>query len=174
MRDQFQQDEHGHVLFFTAPPLDTLPNVKPGSAVGHTAKYLAAKFRAQIAAKEKRKAAGLPEQNDDTEKQQNASKRVKRDVIDPPLAEQIETTRDAAIKLWIQQMQAGTDRVFQDLYGEHWEEGKKYEEEMLKAQQDDERLRNQELEESRRVRADLRKVALVPTGVFKDDWNPRY
>ncbi len=62
IRDQFQQDEHGHILFFTSPPVDTLPPVKPGSAIGHTAKYLAAKHRDKLAANEKRKAAALTEE----------------------------------------------------------------------------------------------------------------
>ncbi|KAL9131917.1 MAG: hypothetical protein Q9217_000277 [Psora testacea] len=174
VRSQFQQDEHGHVLFFTAPPLDTLPNVKPGSAVGHTAKYLAAKLRAQLAAKEKRKAGPLPEEDDTSQERQLATKKLKRDHFNLDLAEQIKATRDEAFRLWIQQMQAGTDRIYQDLYGEHWEEGKKHESELLAAKQAEAREFHKELQQSRQQRDEATKVSLVPTGVYKDDWDPRY
>ena len=161
------------MLFFTAPPLDTLPNVKPGSAVGHTAKYLAAKLRAQIAAKEKRKAAGLPEEDDALDERHVSNKKVKQEEVNPDLAEQIRSTRDEALKLWIGQMQAGTDRIYQDVYGEHWEEGKRYEGELLQAKQAETRKFHDDLEQSQRQRDEARKVSLVPTSVYKDDWDPR-
>ena len=173
VRKQFQQDEQGHVLFFTAPPLDTLPPVKPGSAVGHTAKYLAARLRTQIEAKEKRKAAGVPEDGVEAEKQ-IASKRTKRVDEDPDLAQKIITTREEALRLWTQQMRNGTDRMYQDLYGPHWEEGKHYEGELLRVKQAETRKAEEELRTSRQAREQARKVSLAPSTSFKDDWDPRY
>ena len=173
VRNQFQQDEQGHILFFTAPPLDTLPPVKPGSAVGHTAKYLATKIRAQIAAKEKRKAAGLPE--DAGEKEERAvAKRMKREEEDSEISEKIRTTRDQALKLWIKQMDNGTNAIYQDLYGIHWEEGRKYEGELLKVKQTEAGREARRLEDVRRRKEEARKVNLAPPIVFKDDYDPRY
>ncbi|KAL9102278.1 MAG: hypothetical protein Q9163_002547 [Psora crenata] len=174
VRRQFQQDEHGHVLFFTAPPLDTLPNVKPGSAVGHTARYLAARLRARIDARQKRKAAGLSDSDEASEGRQVAVKKLRREEFDPNLGVQIRSTIDEALGLWIHQMQAGTDRLYQDLYGQQWEEGKKYEAELLKASQTKARELQEGLEQSRQQREESRKVSLLPTGVYKDDWDPRY
>lgn len=57
IREQFQRDEHGRVLFFTAPPLNTSPTVqKEGRALGHSARYLAAKAARDAMKVAKRKA----------------------------------------------------------------------------------------------------------------------
>lgn len=55
IREQFHRDEHGRVLFFTAPPLNTTAAKKDGQVLGHSARYLAAKAErdARIAAKRK-------------------------------------------------------------------------------------------------------------------------
>ncbi|KAH7393794.1 hypothetical protein DE146DRAFT_721984 [Phaeosphaeria sp. MPI-PUGE-AT-0046c] len=58
VREQFQRDEKGRVLFFTAPPLNiTQPLSKDGRALGHSARYLAAKAKSDAKKAEKRKAA---------------------------------------------------------------------------------------------------------------------
>ena len=51
IRKQFQCDEHGRVLFFTAPPLATEEKTK----LAHTAKYLAYKVKHEEMLREKRK-----------------------------------------------------------------------------------------------------------------------
>ena len=173
VRNQFHQDEHGHILFFTAPPLNTLQPVKPGSAVGHTAKYLADKLRKQITIKEKRK------ESDDTiaedlQSQNGPAKKLKQDTVDPELASRISTTKNEALKLLIKQMQNGTDRIYQDLYGSHWEAGKEYETERLMAKQAEARREKEELDRRRRLRVERQKVSLAPSTAFKDDFDPRY
>lgn len=55
IRAQFHQDEQGRVLFFTAPPLDPPTPVKEGAALGHSARYLAAKAKREALLAEKRK-----------------------------------------------------------------------------------------------------------------------
>ncbi|KAK8254489.1 chromatin structure-remodeling complex protein-like protein rsc1 [Phyllosticta capitalensis] len=65
LRDQFQQDEQGRLLLFTAPPLDVLPplpdDVDP-APLGHSAQYLAARKKraAMIAEKRKREEEAAP------------------------------------------------------------------------------------------------------------------
>jgi len=56
IRQQFHCDEQGHVLFFTAPPIDPAGPVKEGAALGHSAKYLAAKAKREALLAAKRKA----------------------------------------------------------------------------------------------------------------------
>lgn len=71
IREQFQRDEHGRVLFFTAPPINVEPVVhRPGRALGHSAQYLAdkAKRDAKIAAKRKAEAANAAEREEAAKK----------------------------------------------------------------------------------------------------------
>jgi chromatin structure-remodeling complex subunit RSC1/2 len=57
IREQFQRDEKGRVLFFTAPPLNVeQPLTKNGRPLGHSARYLAAKAKKDALKASKRKA----------------------------------------------------------------------------------------------------------------------
>jgi chromatin structure-remodeling complex subunit RSC1/2 len=57
IREQFQRDEQGRVLFFTAPPVNSSRIVaKEGQALGHSARYLALKAKRDAARVAKRKA----------------------------------------------------------------------------------------------------------------------
>ena len=174
IRNQFQQDANGHVLFWTAPPIDTLPPVKPKSAVAHTAMYLADKIRAKRAAREKRKAEGLPEEVE--ERPQPAAKKVKQDA-DGGLQDQINDLTVKAIWKWNDQLQTSTDNIYKSLYGEHWEEGKKYELEKLAKMQNDEKRRQAELaqrEHERLTSWEEAHAAVTDPKLYKDDWDPRY
>jgi chromatin structure-remodeling complex subunit RSC1/2 len=75
IREQFQCDEKGRVLFFTAPPLNVeQPLTKDGRALGHSARYLAAKAKKEALKAAKRKAG---EANIDERKE--AAKKAKAD-----------------------------------------------------------------------------------------------
>jgi chromatin structure-remodeling complex subunit RSC1/2 len=57
IREQFQRDEQGRVLFFTAPPVNSSRIVKKeGQALGHSARYLALKAKRDAEREAKRKA----------------------------------------------------------------------------------------------------------------------
>ncbi|CAD6571707.1 MAG: hypothetical protein ASARMPREDX12_004659 [Alectoria sarmentosa] len=172
-RNQFQQDENGHVLWFTSPPVDTLPPTKPHSAIGHTAKYLAEKIRIKKALKEKRKAEGLREEKE--EQPQLLVKKAKQGV-DWDLQQQINDLAVKALWKWNEQMQVGTEKIYQSLYGQHWEEGKKYEMEKLAKVQADERKRQAEFAKTneRKSNWDAAKASCSGTGIYKDDWDPRF
>ena len=172
-RNQFQQDENGHVLWFASPPVDTLPPVKAHSAIGHTAKYLAEKIRRRKALTEKRKAEGLAEGEEGPP--QPAVKKA-RYGVDGDLQQQIDELTVKALWRWNEQMEEGTDRIYQSLYGEHWEEGKRYEMERLAQVQADERRRQAEVARMKREGEawDAAKASCRDTGVYKDDWDPRF
>jgi chromatin structure-remodeling complex subunit RSC1/2 len=71
IREQFQRDEKGRVLFFTAPPLNVdQPLTKDGRALGHSARYLAARAKkeAMKAAKRKAEEAGATEREEAAKK----------------------------------------------------------------------------------------------------------
>ena len=173
MRRQFQQDENGHVLWFTSPPVDTLPPTKPNSAIGHTAKYLAEKIRRRRALEEKRRVEGPPEEKE--EQSQPLAKKV-RYGVGGDLQRQIDDLTVKTLWRWNEQMQEGTDRIFQSLYGEHWEEGKRYEREKLAKVQADEKKRQAELARNQDQSNywDAAKASCSGTGVYKDDWDPRF
>ena len=121
VRKQFQRDDKGNILFFTTPPIDVLPPLNEGSAVGHTAKYLANKLRRKIALKEQRKAAGLAE-----DLEEPITKKPK--LVSPaPSQEEVEALRDKGIMVLVDQINQGTEQIYKDIYGDQWEDGLKYE-----------------------------------------------
>lgn len=168
IQEQFQRDEQGHVLFFTAPPLDVLPPTKPGSAIGHTARYLAEKLRRKIALKEKRRAEGLPDE------EEPAAKRPKLAISDPAFQAQVGEMRDRALRILIDQMEQGTKATYQSIYGDKWEEGMKYEQEKLAERQREHQLKQAQLAESARKRKEKEQVSMTDSGVYLDDFDPRY
>jgi len=173
-RNQFQQDAHGHVLFWTAPPVETLAPVKPGSAIGHTARYLADKLRSKTAARGKRKADGLPAEEED---QPDREAKTANHGVDDVTQQQIEELKVKALWKWNEQLQASTDNIYKKLYGQHWEEGKKYELEKLARKQADHRKHEDELEKAHGQRIsswEKARAAVTDSGVYRDDFDPRY
>jgi len=57
-------------------------------------------------------------------------------------------------------MQNETAAVYQDLYGEHWEEGKRFEEEKLKRAQEEEKMLREGVRKSEDTRKERGKVNL--------------
>ncbi|KAL8915579.1 MAG: hypothetical protein Q9171_000144 [Xanthocarpia ochracea] len=168
IRQQYQQDEHGNVLFFTAPPVDVLPPTKEGSAMGHTARYLAEKLRRKIAMKEKRMAEDLPEDLEEPK-----PKKMKP-AFDEDLAGQIQTLRDEALQMLIDQMQDGTKAIYGTIYGPQWEEGARFEEARTAKHQAEARERIAATADLMRKKVESETVSLTGNGVYLDDFNPRY
>ncbi|KAI4143340.1 MAG: hypothetical protein L6R39_004604 [Caloplaca ligustica] len=168
VRQLYQQDEHGNVLFFTTPPVDVLPPTKEGSALGHTARYLAEKLRRKMALKEKRKAEGLPEDYEEPKAKKVAP------VIDGELVGQVNEMRDKALKLMVEQMQDGTEGIYKTLHGADWEEGAMFEAQRTRQRQLEARRKQAALEETERRRKENETVSLAGTGVYLDDLDPRY
>ena len=172
IRNEFQQDAQGHILWWDAPPIDTLPPVKPKSAISHTAKYLADKIRAKKAKREKRKAEGLPEEEEG--QPERPAKWVKED-SDSDFQGLIKDLTVKALWNWNDQLQAGTDIIYKSLYGEHWEEGKKIELEKLAKLQADEKKRHAELAQRQRLNEwEEARASVTDSHIYKDDWDPRF
>ncbi|KAB8343207.1 hypothetical protein FH972_022797 [Carpinus fangiana] len=125
IREQFHRDEYGRVLFFTSPPLDVLPPRKEGAAVGHSARYLAAKIKRDKVLKEKRK-------RDEDEREAQEQERAKARKLEAGAhAQKAETVRQKALGLWQQQLREATEGDFKSLYGEQWKA--KMDEELARA-----------------------------------------
>lgn len=75
VREQFQRDEKGRVLFFTAPPLNVEPPLtKDGRVIGHSARFLASKAKKDASRAEKRSANEA-----NVDKREAAAKKAKAD-----------------------------------------------------------------------------------------------
>ncbi|KAF2679149.1 Bromodomain-containing protein [Lentithecium fluviatile CBS 122367] len=84
VREQFQRDEQGRVLFFTAPPVNSSSIVKKeGEALGHSARYLALKAKrdAERAAKRKADEANAAEREEAAKRARvEAEQKLKKDI----------------------------------------------------------------------------------------------
>ena len=119
VRNQFQRDDYGKILFFTAPPLNVDPIPEKAQVLGHSLRYLADKARNKEADEKKRKArAALIEQE--------AAERVKRAKVEEEgLAQFILDQKAKALKKWAEGLNRGTDDLYKHLHGENWQEARK-------------------------------------------------
>lgn len=86
VRQQFLQDEAGHVIFFTKPPLATLPAERVTKLGGHTIKYMATKLRRQLEAKMQAEDAAAEEAGEAGHEQSSRSpkrRRLNNDNVQP-------------------------------------------------------------------------------------------
>ena len=125
------------------------------------------------ALEEKRKAGGLREEKE--EQPQHLVKKAKHD-DDRSLQQQINDLTVKALWQWNEQMQESTKGIYQSLYGQHWEEGKKFEMEKLAKVQADEKKRQAELAKNKCKRSawETAKASCSGTGIYRDDWDPRF
>ena len=128
-----------------------------------------------MAIAEKRKATGLPDIGSDS----LAIRKTKRskqeiEVENVKLEQKIADTRLDAINLLVQQMRNGTDRIYQSIYGEHWQEGKKFEEQKLLLAQEAHRSQQDSRERNKELTTQKERADLMGNGIFKDDYDPRY
>ncbi|KAJ8109879.1 hypothetical protein OPT61_g7129 [Boeremia exigua] len=117
IREQFQRDEKGRVLFFTAPPLNvSQPLTKNGRALGHSAAYLAARARREKARAEKRKADAT------STTEESAAKKAKHE-DDSKLQKAVADLGTKAIKALEDQLAAATKSELQYVFNGQIEEG---------------------------------------------------
>lgn len=142
--------------------------MKEGFAVGHTARYLAEKARRQTALREKRKAQGTAEDEGEPPAKKPKS------ALQRNLSDQIHEMRDRALSLWAEQMQEGTARIYQDIYGSDWEKAANSDAQKLVRKQKERLLKQKALEAARKQMEEKNSVPLAGSEVFLDDFNPRY
>ena len=128
-----------------------------------------------MALREKRKAEGLPEDYEEPEppKKKVAASAVVDDDVEN-FAGQIKEMRDKALRVLIDQMQEGTEAIYKDIYGAEWEEGARVEAARTARRQAEAREKEKALAESERRRKEREIVSFTGTGVYLDDFDPRY
>ncbi|KAI9788614.1 MAG: hypothetical protein M1816_006760 [Peltula sp. TS41687] len=116
---QFHHDDQGHILFFTAPPVETLPPYKQGQALGHSVHYLAEKARRA----EKRKAAaaaaaaagmGMEMEMETTvvQKRQKTGADGEREKQQRELDEEIKRLKLKSLEIWTRQLRDGMEGLY--------------------------------------------------------------
>jgi chromatin structure-remodeling complex subunit RSC1/2 len=119
VRNQFQRDDYGKILFFTAPPLNVDRVPEKAQVLGHSLRYLADKARNKEADEKKRKARAA-------QLEQETAERVKRvKVEEEGMAQFIMDQKVKALKKWAEGMDRGTDGLYKHLHGENWQEVRK-------------------------------------------------
>ncbi|KAH3563097.1 hypothetical protein KXV84_000747 [Aspergillus fumigatus] len=116
IREQFHCDDSGHVLFFSAPPLDIVSSLQ--QKLGHSLKYLAAKA-------ERRKLVEQRKRKDDLERVER-EERVKRLRADEEtsLAAHVEALTAKAIEIMTSHVMIGTEKIYDHLYSNQAETAK--------------------------------------------------
>ena len=87
IRDQFQCDESGHILFFTQPPLDRVHRgiASESAGLGHSIRYLADRAREVEDRRAKRKARDELRKEEEAKRraaEQEAADKEKQELID--------------------------------------------------------------------------------------------
>lgn len=111
---------------------------------------------------------GLPEQHEEPK-----PKKIKPE-LDEGLAGQIDSLRNEALQVLIDQMQEGTEAIYKSLYGSEWEDGAKFEAAKTAKRQAEAQGRMAAAAELKRKREENETVSLTGTGVYLDDFDPRY
>jgi chromatin structure-remodeling complex subunit RSC1/2 len=161
IREQFHRDEHGRVLFFTAPPLDvsSVPEATK-KKFGHSLKYLAAKAREKRAASDESQAAANSAPIKDEKPQ------LKRGVegVDER-TEEIKRLKVHALEVLGSQIQDGTERIYKEMYGDEWKEVLQAEEVRLRIVQAEEAAKKAEIEKRERIREEQKVIKLGGSGL---------
>lgn len=152
IRERYQRDELGRVIFFTAPPV--IPAAPTGSAQAHSVRYLAAKARRDAARGQKRSAEDALDKHFSAKKARahESAEQAKRDLA----AVQLRAMRELE-----GQLAASVARELDDADLGRLAEG----------QRDAARLQR-EVAEHVKLRAQSRRVQ-IDNAVFGDDWDGR-
>lgn len=116
IRKQFHTDDYGRILFYTTPPLANSSIPAEKAALGHSLRYLADKAR-------NKESDALKRKERDAELQSQSIETSKRAKLDQELAvKSTIETNTTLIKNFSNNIDVGTDKLYQDLHGEQWKE----------------------------------------------------
>lgn len=152
IREQFQRDESGHVLFFTAPPLDISRIPESTAKLGHSVKYLAKKARTEVELEQKRR-----ERDELRAAEAERSRKRKRDE-EQIQQESSKKLRLQALDLLSMNMNAGTRAIYEGLYGDLWSTAKEQDEAHLLSIQEAERAKIETIAKHEKEREAARQV----------------
>lgn len=100
-------------------------------------------------------------------------KKAKQEEAEMCQAKLVDMTADAILK-WLKELDEGTDRLWQHMLGDRWEEGKAMAAVERERRQKEHREQMATIEENARKRKAGEHVSLKDPVVFLDDLDPRY
>jgi len=171
IRNQFQQDEYGNILFFTAPPVYLAPPTnsterpnKENKLLGHSISYSAAKIRTAESVARRR------EEHAAAKATALASKR-KRLASEAAEAEaQLERLKKRTFEVLEDQLAGAVRGDMEALYGGKWSEMIGTDIERLSQAQMEERGKFEEIERHRRESEARKVVRLGAAGTLMDEF----
>ena len=153
VREQYQRDEYGRVLFFTTPPISA--KLPEGLAAGHSVRYLAEKARRKDAVEKKRK-----EREAERETITRAAKKTKLEATQQ-MAGEIEAMKWKALQILDKQLATAVAKEVDERDLEALAQAQKAAEEQKAARDANEKMRNA-----------VRSIKLG-SEFFADDWDSR-
>lgn len=155
IRSQFHRDDSGRVLFYTTPPLDANPIPENKQALGHSLRYLADKARNKEEDERKRKAHFI-------QIEAEASDRLKRMKTDIDGKQQRVTDQKIkAIQRWCEDMDKGTDELYEQMHGHVWKQARKVDLCRLAIAQEEASMKQREIEEFQKQRIEGKEIKIT-------------
>lgn len=161
IREQFDRDEQGRVLFFTAPPIQVADPY--GGKLGHSIKYLAAKSRREEETKRKR------ELYETAKAEAQLAKKKARVEEAKTLQVKLEEVKAQALQTLEKQLVEATKQELKRVYGDEWRARLDGELERLAETQKQALLRRKVVEEHERLRIHGSGVKLGSAGTLLGD-----
>lgn len=155
VRERYQRDEFGRVLFFTTPPVATSNNTAGTITGGHSVRYLAAKARRAEELAKKRHERDLQKQAEE-----RVSKKARVEAA-TETEESIKEMKKKALSVMEQQLATAIDGELEDRDLGNLSAAQKAMVEQIRA-----------VEANETKRAEMRRVKLGEEG-FGDDWDTR-
>ena len=170
IRNEFQRDEQGHVLFFSKPPIVVQRPELDTPPIQLSTKLRAARIRRRL------------EDEEQSGEAQAAINTVERPVKRNRPSEEVPQRTQFAAALdrwrdWLHKHDSGTDEIWKLNYGERWQEAKVTELAGLRVRQGQARghqeMLDQKAPSQSKVLEETRNMFRGPK-FYKDDLNPRY
>lgn len=171
IRRQFQQDEYGNILFFTAPPVyraqiiaaDPTPR-NSDKLVGHSIGYSATKIRSAETVAQRRK------EHEAAKAAARVEKRKRQVEEEAEASAQLERLKKRAFEVLENQLAGAVRGDMEALYGDKWSEMIDGDMQRLSEAQREEQRKYEDIERHRREAAAKKIVALGTAGTLMDDY----
>ena len=166
IRNQFQQDDAGRILFFTAPPVhlaDHGTGKQGKSGIGHSVRYLAAKSRNAEEVARKRKAYEA------AKSEAQATKRKLQLESETSTQEELARIKKRAFEVLENTLASAIRDDMKSFYGDQWAERMDTDIERLATAQKETMAKHKTIEEHELARSYGYRVPLGSAGTLLDD-----
>lgn len=179
IRQQFPCDDHGRILWFTTPPLNTATDQtlilshKDGKPLVHTPEYFAAKEKRKELIEERKRQAQARSAEDQSARAEEVGDdhhpSSKRRRITDAQAENI------ALQTLVNQMLDASREWYRSQYGDRAAEAEQFDNLRAAERRNEVKAKESYLEERRLLEEERRKNEKLMEGrVFQDDWDGRH